>query len=208
MRQRICILTKPQLDAVLAPQDRPVALDGTWDFSIEEYIDWRAEAEQVQVDKSVRVFDADELARSSAALAGALKETTVVEEQVLFRCDGEKRGSGGWGSTRWKRKQFVFMPSTLVYGEGSDCADGTTIPLTASRLERLDSVLQLTTAERSYLFRFDSEAVERQFEDAHAKAVGWNQTREPGKAVGAASHGGKMGLMPINERLAPQAVAG
>lgn len=195
LRQRISILSKPELDTVLAPQDRPTALDGTWHFSIEEYIAWRADVEQVKVDASVRAFDASELANSSVALAGALRESGVSLEDVIFRCDGEKRGNGGWGSTRWKRKHFVFMPSMLVYGEGSDCADRTAISLRGSRLERTDSEVKLTTPERSYLFRFESSALELQFEEAYAKAVDGNQALQPSIVTGLE---GKMGSLLTN----------
>lgn len=186
LRERIRILGYDQLDDWLAPSDRPVALNGTWEFDMEQYICLRANEEGVVVDESVREFNPLELASASDALRSALNHSPLVDmDDVFFQCDGEKRGSGGWGTKRWKNKHFLFMPETLVYGEGQDCLESTSITLTGSNLEHVGSELKLTTPERSYLFRFDTET-EIQFEAAYQQAI--NSTQEVCRDVGKSSH--------------------
>ena len=153
---------------------------GTFQFEIDEYVEWRAREEGVPPSKlcprgAGRKFDT---AKAAAAAAAAVAEASgggggglsvvdlLAEGGVMRKGRVSKRGGGRglFASVRWKTKLLVLAPTGLCYFDKVDEADET------NRLARLIVIDSTATVRRVPEAEVDARGPAHQFVlHAHAR---------------------------------------
>lgn len=172
------------LSAHITPENMLPRWGGTFEFDLDDYTDWRAKEEGIDVASLCargegRAFDTKAAAAAQAAAfaaaqgedgaagsgggdgggGGITAPEMIAAGSVARKGVVSKRGSGRglFSTVRWKRKLLVLNPQALCYFDGTDEAD------TTNKLGRMMPLDPSATVERVPSAGADSKGPSHQF---------------------------------------------
>ena len=162
--------------------------EGTFDFDLDRYVEWRAEEEGVPLDQiCARGQGRSYNAKSEMERAVSLFEllgTADNREKILKHGSVEKKGSGVglFASSRWKPKFLVLAPGMLLYFDSKKISDSNVasrlIPIGPSAdVERIygeegkKAAMRFFCGEREYIFGFSAVQEAEEWTQALRKQI-------------------------------------
>lgn len=99
--------------------------DGTFQFDLDEYVEWRAREEGADENQICprgmgRQYQEDDSLVSAADLLDGEQAMKAMKVIKYGKCQKQGSGIGFFGTTRWKEKLMVVIPTALFYFDSQD----------------------------------------------------------------------------------------